>query len=126
MKNWGDFLSGTGTVITSLLSCAACPFCLPIYAGILSLIGIELTEIHEFFFPIMMLFSLITIGFMAYKIHIHHGQWYPLALATTAAIGMASSAYLGYEYLLYACLALFMSGILWNKKNLKHERYGCC
>ena len=52
MKNWGDLLSGTGTVITSLLSCAACPFCLPIYAGILSLIGIELTEIHEFFFQL--------------------------------------------------------------------------
>ncbi|MDI9637495.1 MerC domain-containing protein [Kamptonema cortianum] len=126
MKKWGDVFSGTGTVFISLLSCAACPLCLPIYAGLLSLIGIELAEVHEFFFPIMMIFALLTIGFMAYQIYHHHGKWSPLALATAAAIGMASSAFMGYEYLLYACLALFMGSVFWNKKNLVHKGHGCC
>ena len=126
MKKWGDVFSGTGAVVLSLLSCAACPLCLPLYAGLLSLIGIELAEIHDFFFPIMMIFTLITISFMVYQIRTHHGKWHPFALALAAAIGMAVSAYFGYEYLLYGCLALFMGSVFWNKKSLVHKGHGCC
>jgi mercuric ion transport protein len=126
MKKWGGVFSGTGTVFISLLSCAACPVCFPIYAGLLSLIGIELAEVHEFFFPIMIVFAVITISFMAYQIYHHHGKWHPLALATAAAIGMASAAFMGYEYLLYGCLALFMGSVFWNKRTLVHKGHGCC
>lgn len=126
MKKWGDVFSGTGTVIISLLSCAACPLCLPLYAGLLSLIGIELAEVHEFFFPIMMIFAIITIGFMTYQIYHHRGKWSPLILAAIAAIGMAGAAFMGYEYLLYASLALFMGSVFWNKKTLVHEGQKCC
>jgi hypothetical protein len=126
MKRWGDVLSGAGTVIVSLLSCAVCPLCLPIYAGFLSVVGIELAEIHTFFFPIMFTFGLITLGFMAYQIYTHQGTWTPFKLALGATLGMGASAVLGYEYALYACLALFMGSILWNKKSLIHEGQGCC
>lgn len=126
MKRWYDVFSGTGTVIVSLLSCAACPMCLPIYAGFLSLIGIELIDIHDYFFPMMMAFGILTLGFMAYQIYKHHGPWTPFKFAIGAAIGMMTSASLGYEYLLYACLALFMGSIIWSKKSLIHEGHGCC
>ena len=126
MKKWGGVFSGAGTVVISLLSCAACPLCLPLYAGLLSLIGIELAEVHEFFFPIMTIFAIATIGFMAYQIYHHHGKWSPLVLATTSASGMAGAAFMGYEYLLYSCLALFMGSVFWNKKTLVHEGHECC
>lgn len=126
MKKWSDVVSGTGTVILSLLSCAACPACLPLYAGLLSLVGVELVDIHELFFPVMMVFALITLGLMAYRTHAHHGKWQPFKLAIFSAIGMANAAFLGYEYLLYACLALFMGSVLWNKKSLTHKGHGCC
>ncbi len=126
MKRWGDIVSSTGTVVVSLLSCAACPMCLPLYAGLLSLIGIELAAIHEFFFPLMVFFGLMTLGFMAYQIYNHHGNWAPFKLALGAALGMGASAFWGYEYTLYGCLALFMGSIIWSKKSLNHEGHGCC
>lgn len=126
MKKWGDVFSGSGTVILSLLSCAACPMCLPIYAGFLSLIGIELIEVHEYFLPITLVFGIVTLGFMAYQTYTHQGKWTPFKLAIGAAVGMVTSALLGYEYFLYASLALFMGSVIWNKKTLIHDGHGCC
>ncbi|MBI2774386.1 hypothetical protein HYX58_00030 [Candidatus Dependentiae bacterium] len=126
MKRWSDVFSGTGTMVLSLLSCAVCPMCLPLYAGLLSIVGIELGNIHELFFPIMIAFAVLTLGLMAYQIYAHHGKWMPFKLAIGAAIGMSMSAFYGYEYLLYLCLALFMGSILWSKRVLVHADHGCC
>ncbi len=126
MKHWGDVVSGAGTIVLSLLSCAVCPFCLPLYAGLFSIIGIELGNIHEFFFPIMIGFAGVTLGLMAYQISTHHGKWGPFKIALGAVIGMGMCAFYGYEYLLYLCLALFMGSVLWNKRSLTHPEHGCC
>ncbi len=126
MKRWSDVFSGTGTMILSLLSCAVCPMCLPLYAGLLSIVGLELGNIHEFFFPIMIAFSIITLGLMAHQIYTHHRKWTPFKVAVGAALGMSMAAFYGYEYLLYPCLALFMGSILWNKRSLVHAEHGCC
>ena len=126
MKRWGDIFSGAGTVVLSLLSCAACPMCLPLYAGFLSIIGIELIDIHAFFFPITIGFGLVTLGFMAYQIHTHHASWNAFKLAIGAVLGMMTSAFFGYEYLLYVFLISFMGCVLWNKKLLIHEGHKCC
>ena len=126
MKRWGDVLSGAGTVVLSLLSCAVCPMCLPIYAGLLSLVGIELAAVHEYFFPVMLVFGLTTLGFMAYQVNTHHSTWTPFKVAFIAVLGMITSAFLGYEYILYACLVLFMGSVFWNKRTLVHEGHKCC
>ncbi|MBP6952668.1 MAG: MerC domain-containing protein [Alphaproteobacteria bacterium] len=126
MKRWSDVFGSIGTVAASLLSCAACPLCLPLYAGLLSIIGIELVEIHHFFFPIMMAFGCITLGSMAYQIYKHHGQWTPFHLAVGATLSMVTSAFFGYEYLLYLSLAFFMGSVFWYKKSLRHKGHGCC
>ena len=80
MKHWGDVVSGLGTVVVSLLSCALCPLCLPFYASLLSMVGFELGYIHEFFEPLMLVFGLITLSLMAYQIYRHHGNWMPFKL----------------------------------------------
>ena len=126
MKHWGDIVSGTGTVIVSLLSCALCPLCLPFYAGLLSVLGFELGYIHEFFKPLMLIFALITLGIMAYQIYRHHGKWMPFKLALGSALGAGIATTNGYDYVLYVCLALFMGSIFWNKKSLPHTKHGCC
>ncbi len=126
MKRWGDVMSGTGTVLLSLLSCSICPLCLPLYAGLLSLIGLEIAEINHIFFPFMIAFATFTLGFMAYQIQTHHSKWTPFMTASAASLGMIGSAYLGFEYLLYAFLALFMGSVLWNKRSLTHEGHDCC
>lgn len=126
IKRWGDIFSSMGAVILSLLSCAACPMCLPLYAGFLSIIGIELIDIHAFFLPLTIGFGFITLSFMAYQIHTHHGSWIAFKLAVGATIGMIGSAFFGYEYLLYVFLVSFMVCVLWNKKLLIHHGNKCC
>jgi mercuric ion transport protein len=126
IRRWGDVASGAGTVALSLLSCMACPLCLPLYAGLLSVIGIELIDIHAFFFPITIGFGLLTLGFMAYQIHTHHASWMAFKLALGTVIGMAAAAFFEYEYLLYAFLIAFMGSILWNKRQLNHQGQKCC
>ncbi len=126
MKRWGDLFSGAGTVVLSLLSCAGCPMCLPLYAGFLSIIGIELIDIHVYFFPITIGFGLVTLGFMAYQIHTHHSHWIAFKLAIGAVTGMVVAAYFGYEYVLYGFLVAFMGCVLWNKKLMVHEGHKCC
>lgn len=126
MTKWGDIVGGTGTVLTSLLSCAFCPMCLPLYAAFLSLIGIEVTGVQAYFFPFMILFSLLSLSIMAYQTYTHRGVWIPFVFAMIACLGMITCAYQGYEYLLYVCVFFFMGSILWNKKRLTHEGRKCC
>jgi len=132
MKRWADIFSGAGAGALSLLSCASCPACFPLYAGFLSvlgsIIGIELVDVHLFFFPVAIVLSLISLGSMAYQIRSHHGLWMPFKLAAGAAAGMVGAAYLEYEYLLYGFLFLFMGSVIWNKRALQvlHEHNKCC
>lgn len=126
LKRWGDVFSGVGTVTLSLLSCMGCPMCLPLFAGLLSLIGVELIDLHTLFFPITIGFGLLTLGLMAYQIRTHHGPWIAFKLAVGAMGGMALSALLNYDYVLYGFLAAFMGCIVWNKKLLAHEGKTCC
>lgn len=127
LKKWGDVFGGAGTVALSLLSCMGCPLCLPLYAGFLSIIGIELIDVHAFFFPVTIGFGVLTLGFMAYQIHTHHGSWLAFKLATAAVLGMITAAYFGYEYMLYACLIAFMGCVFWNKRRMVHPHgHKCC
>lgn len=132
MKRWADIFSGAGAVALSLLACAGCPLCFPLYAACLSVIGnvmgIELVDTHHFFLPVAMALSCISLGVMAYQIRAHHGLWMPFKVAAGAAGGMMVAAYFNYEYLLYASLLLFMGGVLWNKRTLLagHENKKCC
>ncbi len=126
MKNWSSLLSGSGATFLSLLSCAACPLCLPLYLGLLSVIGVEVGTFHDFILPIMAFFCLLTLGLMARQIYTHHSGWRPLVLAGTGALGMSFAALYDYDFLLYICIPLFMGGILWNKRILHHQEHGCC
>lgn len=126
MRRWGDIISATGAVLTSLLSCAFCPLCIPFYAGLLSILGFKIGNVEALLIPGMLLFTLLSLGFMAYQIHTHKGRWTPFKLGVLSALGMVSCALLNYEILLYVCLASFMGSIFWNKRILTHTGHDCC
>lgn len=126
MKRWGDVLSGAGALVFSLLSCAGCPLCLPIYVGLLSLIGIEVANLHSLLLPATAVFSLLSLGFMAYQTHTHQGKWAPFKLAGGAVMGMLAAAFYEMDAVLYMSLAVFMGSLIWNKKKLVHKEHNCC
>lgn len=108
-----------GAVFTSLMSCAACPACLPIYAGLLSFLGVELFEINAYFFPLMIASLGLTLALMAWQIFKRTADYRPLLVGIAAAGVVVWGASVGYEWLLYPSLALFMGAIFWNKSLLK-------
>lgn len=125
MKPWADVVASIGAGILSILSCAFCPLCIPLYAGVLGFLGIELGRFQFLFLPLAALFSLSSMGIMAYQIYTHRSKWTPFIVGVLAMIGMLSSAFYDHDLLLYAFLALFMSSIVWNKRLLTHG-HGCC
>jgi len=126
MKRWSDVFGAVGTVLSSLLSCVICPLCLPVYAGLLGIVGLDATEINRFFFPAMILFGVGTLGLMARQIHKHHGTWAPFKLACGAITGMIIATFLDVTFVLYGFLALFMGSVIWNKRSLMHKGRACC
>ena len=129
-KSSGSIVSSVGAVFTSLLSCAACPMCLPVYAGLLSLVGFELTELSVYFFPIMLGFLGWTLFLMTRQAIKLKTDIRPVALAAIAATAIVTSTWHGYETLIYACLVMFMGSVFWNKSILKRKagcaEGGCC
>lgn len=123
-KHSASILSSVGAVLTSLLSCATCPMCLPIYAGALSLVGFELSEYSSYFFPIMIAFLVWTLFLMARQTLKHNTDARPLALGVISALAIATSTWHGHEMLMYACLVGFMASVFWNKSILK-KAAGC-
>ncbi len=126
VKRWGDIVSGMGAFALSLLSCALCPLCLPVYAGVLSLMGLEFTPLHHFLFPATAVFASFSLGFMAYQTYIHKGKWTPFGTAFVAVFCMLIATFYDIDVLLYTSLALFMASLLWNKKSLVHHKGDHC
>lgn|SRR3990167_7596063 len=126
MKRWGDMASGAGAVILSLLSCAFCPLCIPIYAALLGFIGFEFTHLHDLFLPSILIFSSLSLGFMAYQIHTHHGKWTPFICALFAILGMLGANFYDIDFFMYISLLVFMASLIWNKKSLVHKKGNTC
>lgn len=118
-KTSTSIFHSTGAILTSLLSCAACPACLPIYAGLLSLLGIELFEVSLYFFPLMLGSLGFTLALMARQVFFRKADYKPLLISFLAAGVIIWGAVVGEELILYLSLAAFMGSIFWNKSLLK-------
>lgn len=126
MKKCGDIISGAGAIVFSLLSCVLCPLCLPVYIAFLGMIGFECSNLHTFFFPGIAIFSTLSLGFMAYQIHTHHGKWTPFIFALFAVFGMLFSDFCDIDFLKYISLSLFVGSLIWNKRSVTHKKGNTC
>lgn len=120
-KRWLETLSGAGAVILSLLTCAACPLCIPLYTGALSLLGFEICRDNEILLPFIGALFLITIGLMFYHSYRHKVGYLPLASAVTFAALAAISLIEDWDYILYSSLGIFSLSIFWHKRALRHH-----
>lgn len=120
-KRWLETISGAGAVILSLLSCAACPLCIPLYTGSLSLLGFEICRDNDVLLPFITILFLITISLMAYHSYRHKVGYLPLGVAVLFAALAAVSMIYDWDYLLYSNLALLSVSIFWHKRPLRHH-----
>ncbi|MEB3701729.1 MerC domain-containing protein [Candidatus Bealeia paramacronuclearis] len=118
-KKWLETLSGVGAVILSLLTCAACPLCIPVYTGALGLLGFEICRDDVFLFPFIGALFLITLGLMAYHSFRHKKAYLPLGVAIVVSILAAVCLWYDWDYQLYASLGLFSLSLFWHKRALR-------
>lgn len=111
------FFLALPSVVASLVAATpilTCPACWPLYAGILSSLGVGFIDYTLYILPAteaMLLVSLLTLGWKARQ---RHGYW-PLALGTGAsALLLGGKFYLGNDWLFYAGVALLIGASVWN------------
>jgi hypothetical protein len=105
------------SVLASLVAATpvlTCPACWPLYAGLLSSLGLGFVNYTPYLFPItavMLLISLLTLGWKAER-----RQGYgPLALGVVAAgILLGGKFYLGSPLLFYLGVILLVGAAVWN------------
>jgi uncharacterized membrane protein YoaK (UPF0700 family) len=114
-----------GSVLPVFKACPPCPVCMPIYAGILSLLGLELAEYGHFVVPVMLFSMLVTLASLAYQAYrIHHKPWaFLIAFTSCSAILIFK---FGFDFLppVYCGMAGMVTALVMNRRFVK--RVGSC
>ncbi|MCB1135763.1 MAG: MerC domain-containing protein [Chlamydiia bacterium] len=130
MREFFRFLSSIpaflGSVIPVFKACPPCPVCMPIYAGILSLLGLELAEYGHFVVPVMLISMTITIvSLWIQSTRGHRKQaafW--LALTGCSVILFAKFA-LDFLPLVYCGMACLITALVLNRRFARAAKT-CC
>jgi hypothetical protein len=121
------FFLALPSVLTSLVAATpvlTCPACWPLYAGLLSALGLGFVDYTPYLLPataLMLLVSLLTLGWRAEQ----RRGYAPLAVGGVAsALLLAGKFYLASDPLFYAGVALLIGAAIWNiwpkNKNCEH------
>lgn len=137
-----SFINAIPGFLVSLIplfkSCPPCPMCMPKYAAILSLLGLELADYSAYLTPLM----LISFAYTIISTYIYRTR-FGLSLAPwgilVAACGgiLVSKFVLDAMNLVYAAMFVFFIGLIWHNSSMtKAEREhaqkhggcksGCC
>ena len=82
MKFSRQRLLGVPGVVFSILPFGGCPACWPVYAGVLSAVGLNFLLSREYLFPLTVVFLLVAVASLLVKRRRGHA---PFALGLTAA-----------------------------------------
>ena len=110
-------LSALPSVIAALVASSpilTCPACWPLYAGLLSSLGIGFVNYTPYILPstiVMIIVALLPIGLRAYKTHTYK----PLICGLMAsAILLSGKFFMDNEYIFYSGALLLIISSLWN------------
>lgn len=113
-SHWKRSFFAVPGIVLSVLPFGGCPVCWPVYAGVLSALGLSFLLSSAYLLPLTALFLFVTVFTLAFRARAHRG-WGPLALGLVAATlilwGKFSSES---NVLAYAGVGLLISSSLWN------------
>ena len=104
-------MSGT---FLALISKLTCPLCWPLYAGILSAMGVNFVDYMPYLFPFMLLLLGITIFALVFRAEQRRG-YKPFYLGSIAVIMMLLGKFV-FDYELLFCIGsvLLFTATIWN------------
>lgn len=84
---WSRMFGSMPGIGASLLPVGVCPACWPVYAGVLSSLGLGFLVHTTYLLPLTAAFLLFSLGTLAYWANARHGYG-PFALGLLAAVGI--------------------------------------
>lgn len=107
-------------------SCPPCPICVPKYAAILALFGLELDDYSHYLIPIMLLCMLLSLSSMYYQVTKKRLPWYPFILAVSACSLLLIFKYIfNLQWVVYVMMLGLLCALLWHYRYLALYRT-CC
>ncbi len=101
-------------VVAALLPNVTCPACWPVYAGVLSSLGLGFLMQGDYFYLVVGVLLAFSLFSLFYKAKSRHGLGpFLLGCLATATI-LSGKLYLTYNYVLYTGAAILIAASLWN------------
>jgi len=120
-----NFLAMLPGVFTALLPKLVCPMCWPIYAGLLSSLGISLSNYTRYFFPLMFVLLSVALFALGFKAKQRWG-YLPLLLGVLASIMILFGKFQWHsEVTLYIGIGLLLTSSFWNSWPKRKNNLGC-
>src|SRR5262245_57246664 len=114
--NFKHFLLTMPGIAVSLLPKLICPFCWPLYAAIVSSIGLGFLVGTKYLFPLTIVFLILTLGMLAFRAEQRRGYWpFVLGIAGSAALLIGKFS-LESRPTAYGGVAVLMAAWFWNAK----------
>jgi len=111
------FFLATPSVLASLVATTpvlTCPACWPLYAGVLSSMGINFINYTPYIFPVTIVMLIISLFSMVWKAKLRHG-FGPVILGSAAsALLLIGKFYIDNNVLFYGGTFLLIMASIWN------------
>lgn len=119
--SWHQSLSATPGIMVALLPKLTCPFCWPLYTGLLSSMGISFINYTPLLLPLMIIFLLIALFSLAYKAKNRRG-YNPLFLGILASVFIVVGKFaFDNETTLYVGVTILVAASIWNAWPLQNK-----
>lgn len=114
------------TFIISLVpifkSCPPCPVCMPKYAALFALFGLELADYSHYLLPLMLICMLVSLSTMYVQITNTKLSFAPFVLAITASVTLLTSKYIfDVVWLSYFAMTWLIGATIWHHQ-LNNQR----
>jgi hypothetical protein len=124
-RRWKDGLLTVPGIGIALLPKLACPFCWPLYAGIVSSLGLGFLISSAYLLPLTIAFLALTLSVLAFRAKERRGYGpFVLGVAASAAI-LFGKFYLDLNSVTYFGIAVLVAASAWNAWPRRVVKCGC-
>ncbi len=115
------FFVALPAILGSIISCMGCPMCLPLYATLLSSLGLD-PAVSGPFIMVIIVISMVTTLALLYRNTKRHGRsWVPFSLALTSGVLSLGCKINGFTHVSYILLGIFFLSVMWPKHLHPHK-----
>ncbi len=113
-RTWKQGLLVAPGIGVALLPKLACPLCWPLYAGIVSSLGLGFLISTTYLLPITVVFIALTLGVLALRVNQRRG-YAPFFLGIAAsAVLLTGKFFLDSARITYSGIGLLVAATIWN------------